>query len=268
MLRSQRGRAGVGPGCPLQLPLGGQPPPLTWVPPLLRLGRGQGSLSVCVVHTGAPGAPGEPWDLGWPWAPVSCPLAGGRAVARARPGLFRVPGWCPRAGAGALLPQGGLACGQHRGQLCPGAWRGPATRGSSCSHRWGTQACRRSLWGHTHMCTRLIMGIHTLSYVSLWVPTHSCLIMGTHTRLLTASRPCPAWTHTQTHTSLRSTDPTSLGLELPFHLGVSPGFRVPAGLRHPLWPCWPAPAPRGQASPWIHHRLASSASSSCLNRFL
>ena len=212
-----------------------------------------------MVHTGATGEPGH---LGWPWAPVSCPLAGGSCDLR--------PSW-PLQGP-RLVPPGRGGCPASSGRPC--LWSAPwtalslrlagtATWGSSCSHRWGTQACRRLLMGtHSHVHMSRYGNTHTVSYISLWVATHLCLIMGTHTRLLTASRPCPAWTHTQTHTSLWSTDPDSLGFELPFHLGVSPRIQSPSRAAPPPWPCWPAPAPRGQASPWIRHRLASPASSS------
>lgn len=160
-------------------------------------------------------------------------------MTRACPGLFRVPGWCPRAGAGALLPQGGLACGQHRGQLCPCAWRGPATWGSSCSHRWGTQACRRLLMGtHSHVHTSHYGNTHTLAYVSLWVPTLTSHYGDTHVSLQPADPAQPG--HTQTHTSLWSTDPASLGFELPFHLGVSPRVQSPSRAAAP---------PRGHAGP-------------------
>lgn len=179
--------------------------------------------------------------------PVSCPSAGGRACDPRRSRPLQGPLMAPPGRGGCPAAPSGLACHQHRGQLCPYAWRGSATPWSSLSHRRGA-----------HTLTCLIMGTHRHIHVSLWGHTHP--------RLLIASRPCPAWTHTQTHTSLRSTDSASLGLELPFHLGASQGFRVPAGCGPP--PSWPPSPPRGQVSPRIHHRLASPASSSCLNQFL
>lgn len=197
---------------------------------------------MCVVHTGAPGEPG---DLGWPWAPISCPLAGGRAVTRACPGLFRVPGWCPRAGAGALLPQGRLACGQHRGQLCPCAWRGPATWGSSCSHRWGTQACRRLLMGiHSHVHTSHYGNTHTLAYVSLWVPTLRSHYGDTHTSPYSQQTLPSLDTHRHTLPYGQQTPP-ALGSSSRFILGCPRGFRVPAGLRPPLVAMLACPRPPG-----------------------
>lgn len=100
-----------------------------------------------------------------------------------------------------------------------------------------------SPYGDTLMCAHVSLWEHTLSHVSLRGHTHVCsLLMGTqHTCVLIASRPCPAWTHTQTHTSLRSTDPASLGLELPFHLGASPRLQSPSWLWLPTPLAAPAP---------------------------
>lgn len=165
MLRSQRGRAGVGPGCPLQLPPGGQPPPLTWVPPLLRPWAEARGACPCVWSTRAPqvpqespgtwGGPGRPfpahWLVGGLW-PAPVPASSGSPDGA--PGQGRVP--CSlRAALPAVstvdssvpVPGGGQPRGGHP------APTGGAHRRADVPYGDTLTCAHVSLWEYTHSHT-------------------------------------------------------------------------------------------------------------------
>lgn len=93
--------------------------------------------------------------------PISCPSAGGRACDPRRSQPLQGPLMVPPGRGGCPAAPSGLACSQHRGQLCPCAWRGLPHGGHPSPTGGAHTYSHMSPYGDTQTYTRVLMGTHT-----------------------------------------------------------------------------------------------------------